>query len=266
MLNEPHVNPPTPVQGAPSVLREAVVQTINADGTVDLKATDSRTGWTHMTVPGWYAPTVGDHVVVADLQGDPQKARIVAPLTGSPAATTASVAAAQAAAVAAQTSANQAAPTGVVQALALSTAPTGWQLCDGSDAATTALDTALKASGSPYGLNGGTGKAKVPNLNGRHPLGVGTATGVPGATAHTLGQTGGEETHTLTLAEAPAHAHGARTAGQGLVQGGGTTANVTVGGGNFAHDSSATQTDSKGGGGSHNNLSPYVGLNFIIKT
>jgi hypothetical protein len=82
MTYEPHVAPPVSVQGSASILREAVIQTVNADGTVDLKAVDSRIGWTRMVAPGWFSPRVGDHVVVANLQGDPQKAAIIAPLSG----------------------------------------------------------------------------------------------------------------------------------------------------------------------------------------
>lgn len=83
MLNEPHVAPPTQVSGSPSTLREAVVQTINTDGTLDLKALDSRAGWRNVAAPAWYVPVIGDHVIVADLQGDTQKAVIVTPLASN---------------------------------------------------------------------------------------------------------------------------------------------------------------------------------------
>lgn len=246
---EPHVSPPTDVGGTPSILREAVVVTINANGTVDLKATDSRTGWTQMTVPGWYTPVVGDHVVVGDLQGDPQNARVVSVFSGTPFAT----------ATAAQ------GMTGEVRLWAGSSAPAGWQMCNGADAATTALDTFLKAQtpASPYGLNGGTSKAKVPNLSGRGPLAPGTATGAPGATAHTLGQVGGEETHALTVAELAAHGHPLSVTIFQTPNGLGGIAGASGGGTAVDHGSTA---DSVGSGTAHNNLPPYVGLNFIIKT
>lgn len=50
------------------------------------------------------------------------------------------------------------------------------------------------------------GWAALPAANGRTIIGTGTSTAA-GATAHTLGQTGGEETHTLTTAELPSHSH-----------------------------------------------------------
>ena len=83
-MTDPHVQPPTQTRGTPSTLREAVVQTVNSDGTVDLKATDSRVGWRQVAVPGWYSPTVGDHVYVGPLQGDAQKVAVLAPKSGAP--------------------------------------------------------------------------------------------------------------------------------------------------------------------------------------
>jgi microcystin-dependent protein len=257
-MYDPHVAPPTPVQGGATTLREGVVQTVNADGTVDLKATDSRTGWTQMTPPGWYSPTVGDHVLVADLQGDPQQAVIVVPITGT---------------LKAQTTADVAAPTGAMLVFSGSSAPTGWQLCDGSDAATTALDTFLKAQtpSSPHGLNGGTGKAKVPDMRGRTPVGVGTATGAAGATAHTLGQKSGEEKHQLSVGELAQHKHNARFTGSNnqtftTIAAGGYVASSDGNTGQGGPNGWAIGDDLIGSNTPHENMPPYVGLNYIIKT
>jgi microcystin-dependent protein len=287
---EPHVAPPTQVSGSPAMLREGVVQTVNpgvltfapdgsglrfaADGlrwpsaVVDLKALDSRAGWTNMSVPGWYTPAVDDHVIVADLQGDAQKATVLAPVSGVPLATQAAVEALTSAVAAlattpAATSANVG-MTGEVRMWSGTSAPDGWQKCDGSDAATTALDAFLKAQApaSPYGVNGVTGKAKVPDLGGRSPLGVGTATGAAGATAHTLGQAAGEETHQLSITNMPSHSHPPLGPTSSFI-GGGSGGSDFVSGLNWQQ---AATTGNTGGGGSHNNMPPYVGLNFIIKT
>lgn len=82
LIHEDHVAPPTTVGGKPASLRVGAIATINADGTVDLKATDSRAGWTGMTIPAWYLPTVGDLMFIADIQGDPQLAMVIAPVSG----------------------------------------------------------------------------------------------------------------------------------------------------------------------------------------
>lgn len=91
-------------------------------------------------------------------------------------------------------------------------------------------------------------------------LGVGTWTQIKGkvivgiddsGTFDTLDATGGEETHTLTEAEMPAHTH---TADGGTIGGGTTTLfEVSV---NTAGRTATT--DSTGGGVAHNNLQPYI--------
>lgn len=153
---------------------------------------------------------------------------------------------------------------GDLKTTARATAPTGWLLCDGASvlrADFPALFAALGGASSPYGLPDGT-HFNVPDFRGRSPMGPGTGTAV-GATAKTLGQKAGEETHTLSLAETPAHSHA--TVNDLLVNvAGGGAVGYASGAATLNHGQQATS--SQGGGGAHNNLAPVQVVNFLIKT
>jgi len=121
----------------------------------------------------------------------------------------------------------------------------------------------------PFGLPASSPSTtfSLPNLSGSVPLGVGTS-GQAGATAHTLGQVGGEETHVLTSpGELPAHTHGENT--PALSSGGtyliypGVPTNSGSGSSNGGAGSYPA-TASTGSGGAHNTLPPYQGVNWII--
>lgn len=140
--------------------------------------------------------------------------------------------------------------------------PPGWLREDGaaySRATYWRLYAALGGNLSPFGQGNGTTTFNVPNSAGRVWLGEGIATGAPGATTHTIGQTGGEEKHALTASENGPHTHAtyinttlvnARTSG-------GATYNVD--------GSGTTATDWSGSGTPHNTLPPYITKTPIIK-
>lgn len=74
-------------------------------------------------------------------------------------------------------------------------------------------------------------------------------------TFNTLDGTGGAETHTLTIAQMPAHTHSKTVIPKDSVWA------APTGGWNYSYTSGASyvqETDSTGGGGSHNNLQPYI--------
>ena len=76
-------------------------------------------------------------------------------------------------------------------------------------------------------------------------------------TARTVADTGGAETHTLVTAEIPAHSH---TYNESTVAGTGHFGSY-----GFVNDASAS-TGETGGDGDHENMSPFLVVNYIIKT
>ena len=154
-------------------------------------------------------------------------------------------------------------PAGVVDMFAGSTAPSGYLLCDGSAVSRSTYSKLFTAIGTTYGSGDGSTTFNLPNLKGKVAVGLNSAD----TSFDTLGETGGEKTHTLTVAEMPSHTHNIRYAG-------GAKGISLNGGGNWyglSWNSTGASTDelqplNTGGGGSHNNLQPYIVLNYIIKT
>ncbi|MEY4278695.1 MAG: Microbacterium phage TinyTimothy, partial [Bacteroidota bacterium] len=155
-------------------------------------------------------------------------------------------------------------PIGVVSAFAGSAAPLGYLLCDGSAVSRTTYSSLYATIGTTYGSGDGSTTFNVPDLRGRVPVGKNTGT------FSSLGLTGGEESHTMTVNEMPAHKHttsvnsaldpsaigGYAPSSQSMFFGtdrAGTTANWS------------TAMQNTGGGQAFNNLQPYVVLNYIIK-
>ena len=84
-----------------------------------------------------------------------------------------------------------------------STAPTGYLLCDGSAVSRTTYADLYTAIGTTYGVGDGSTTFNVPNVKGKVPVGRDNGD----TSFDTLGETGGEKTHTLTIAEMPSHTH-----------------------------------------------------------
>jgi microcystin-dependent protein len=70
-----------------------------------------------------------------------------------------------------------------------------------------------------------------------------------------LGATGGEEFHTLSAGEMPSHSHGIA----------GAAGSSGALGGFFAGLGTGQLSQAVGGGAAHNNMPPYVIINYIIK-
>src|ERR1700756_4376997 len=78
-------------------------------------------------------------------------------------------------------------------------APAGWGFCDGSLIPIDQNDSLFNLIGTTYGGDGQTTFA-LPDLRGRIPI-------HPDSSNFQLGQSGGTETVTLTVAQIPAHSH-----------------------------------------------------------
>lgn len=144
----------------------------------------------------------------------------------------------------------------------------------------TAINTSGTQSGThtmlacPYGLGDGSTTFNIPDLRGR-VLAGNDAMGGTGANRLTLtntegvgariGSVGGEQSHTLTVAELAAHAHPGSSTSIGVGSGGGgSIGQLTVG--NGAASFWGATIASQGGGGAHNNIQPTAVANWIIKT
>lgn len=140
-------------------------------------------------------------------------------------------------------------PTGTIVPFAGSSAPTGWLLCDGGQYSTSSYSTLYTVIGTTYG--GGNGSFKVPDLRGRMPVGKNYGT------FSALGRTGGEENHVLTNAEMAPDVYMD-------VSGSKSTELVNIGGGN--RWANTGRVNGAQAGRAHNNMPPYLVLNYIIKT
>lgn len=185
-------------------------------------------------------------------------------------------------------------PSGVVSAFAGSTAPTGYLLCDGSAVSRTDYADLFTAIGTTYGAGNGSTTFNLPNLKGRVPVGRDSAQ----TEFDTLSETGGTKTVTLTESQMPSHTHvqnahthtqnshahninltGSNTTGGGsdYIQLPGLTATPqtsqpstgrytgTVGSTVATNQNTTAVNQNTGGGAAHNNLQPYIVMNYIIK-
>ena len=144
-------------------------------------------------------------------------------------------------------------------------APRGWAFCDGqllSIAQNTALFSLV---GTTYGGDGRT-TFGLPGLQGRAPMHSGNG---PGLTQRRIGQNGGVPNVTLTSAQIPSHTHEAKGAsGENDQQAPeGKSWGVNELGDQYRDASNVTMAANMLkplGGQPHNNMQPYLGLNFVI--
>jgi microcystin-dependent protein len=158
---------------------------------------------------------------------------------------------------------------GEIRAVGFNFAPTGWALCNGQVLPISQNTALFSLLGTQFGGNGTTNFA-LPNLQGCAPMDQGNGAGL---TPRTMGETGGETSVTLPSSQIPAHTHVAMNASASNADA--PTNNVFGGGGRgkepaYAPISASTAIMNAqaigmaGGNQPHNNMPPYLILNFII--
>jgi len=168
--------------------------------------------------------------------------------------------------------------------------PTGWLYCDGGSHSTSTYSALFGAIGYTYGGSGAS--FNVPDLRGRSPAGLdnlgGTSANVnTDAAADGMGGVDGAESHALSIDELAAHTHTGTTDSDGIhnhdikyqnsvrdvggsgncsrLDGSQTSTNTTHIQNDGAHTHSFTSA-STGSGTAHDNVSPTLFMNYLIKT
>ena len=149
---------------------------------------------------------------------------------------------------------------GEIRLAGFSIAPKGWALCDGQMLPINQNQALFSLLGTTYGGDGRTNFG-LPNLRGRVPIHFGDG--------RSMGEAAGEEFHTLTVAEMPAHSHsvlGTTTDASQAVPNGNLLGSYNNGYGAPASLVSLASSVVVGTGGNqpHENRSPYLVVSYII--
>lgn len=185
-------------------------------------------------------------------------------------------------------------PPGATIPYAGTSAPAGWLLCDGSAVSRATYATLFGVVGTTWGVGDGSTTFNVPNMNGRVAVGTGTYTDpTSGVITRSLAQIGGEEAHVLITNEIPSHNHTQNPHNHAITDPGHTHTLTTpiyldgdgssfysvsntgvaltndtlnASGTGITINNNTATNNATGGGLSHNNMQPFAGLLYIIKT
>jgi microcystin-dependent protein len=146
-------------------------------------------------------------------------------------------------------------------------APKGWAFCDGQILPISQNTALFSLLGTTYGGDGKSNFA-LPNMQGNAPMHPGQG---PGLSLHDLGETGGSETVTLLESEFPSHSHAVNASAADGTTGAPNGQLVAKGVGVNMYTTTFTATTLNpnavapaGGDQPHNNMQPYLTLNFCI--
>ena len=140
-------------------------------------------------------------------------------------------------------------------------APKGWALCNGQLLPINQNQALFSMLGTTFGGDGRV-NFSLPDLRGVTPIHVGRG--------HTLGERGGEQAHTLSIAELPAHSHAVTIstsngdssfAANRLLAG---AANLYNSSNSALTSLNATEVANAGGSQAHLNMQPFLVLSFCI--
>jgi microcystin-dependent protein len=147
--------------------------------------------------------------------------------------------------------------------------PKGWAFCDGQILPLSQNTALFSLLGTTYGGDGKSNFA-LPDMQGNAPMHPGQG---PGLSLHDLGETGGSDTVTLLESEIPSHSHGltaqnAQATAQNPAPTMGLARSRTIAIYNATTTGLTNMSDNTvapaGGDQPHNNLMPYLTLNFCI--
>jgi microcystin-dependent protein len=154
---------------------------------------------------------------------------------------------------------------GEIRMFAGNFAPAGWMLCQGQLLPISQYETLFNLIGTTYGGDGQSTFA-LPNLQSRVPIHWGTG----GGGTYVISQMAGEEQVTLTVNQIPGHTH-VPQANSGTGTQTSPAGNVWASSANFPYSPNAPTAamvsqavQSTGGSQPHDNMVPFLAINFII--
>lgn len=148
-----------------------------------------------------------------------------------------------------------------IRLMSFAFAPKGWAMCNGQLLPINQNQALFSLLGTTYGGDGRVNFG-LPDLRGRVPIHVGAG--------HTLGERGGEQAHTLSIAELPTHTHPVQASaqpGNTPVPSGAVLAsplNQTYRAPEALGALAAGSISSDGGSQAHLNMQPFLTLSFCI--
>jgi len=140
--------------------------------------------------------------------------------------------------------------------------PKGWALCDGQLLPINQNQALFSLLGTTFGGDGRVNFG-LPNLQGRTPMHMGNG--------HTLGELGGEQSHTLNISEIPTHVHTAQASPTHDATNSSNPSGNFLAGANNLYAAPANLTSllpatlaNVGGSQAHLNMQPFLTLSFSI--